>query len=115
MLSKTEIEFLKNPQSFSADYRRVMRHRVKTKAEEFRAQIALLQGCGALGVNGLSVTENCNGVTEFCNSEQSSKQADFNKRAPRMGFEPMRNGCSTGSQGPRVNHSATSALTNQQF
>jgi hypothetical protein len=29
--------------------------------------------------------------------------------APRMGFEPMRTLRSTGSQGPRVNHSAISA------
>ena len=118
MLSKTEIEFLKNPQSFSADYSRVMRHRIKIKAEDFRAQIALLQGCGALGGNGLSVTnvtENCNGVTEYCNDKQSLNQVAFNKRAPRMGFEPMRTRWSTGSQGPRVNHSATSALTIQQF
>jgi hypothetical protein len=98
-----------SPQSFSADYSRVMRHRIRTKTEEFRSQIALLQGCGALGDNRLSVTENCNGVTEYCNVKKSSNQADLSKRAPRMGFEPMRNGCSTGSQGPRVNHSATSA------
>ena len=76
MLSKTEIEFLKNPTRFDADYRRVMRHRVKAKAEEFRAQIALLQGCEALGVNGLSVTENCNGVTEFCNGQQNQKSVN---------------------------------------
>jgi hypothetical protein len=111
MLSKTEIEFLNNPQKFNSDYSRVMRHRIKIKAGEFHAQIALLQGCKALEGNGLS-------VTEFSNGQQNQKglnQADFNKRAPRMGFEPMRNGCSTGSQGPRVNHSATSALTIQQF
>ena len=76
MLSKTEIEFLKNPQSFSADYSRVMRHRIKAKAEDFRVQIALLQGCGALEGNGLSVTENCNGVTEFCNGQQNQKSAN---------------------------------------
>jgi len=67
------MEFLKNPKKFDADYSRVMRHRIKIKAEEFRAQIALLQGCGALGVNGLSVTENCNGVTEFCKCQQNQK------------------------------------------
>ena len=92
MLSKTEIEFLKNPERFGADYRRVMRHRVKAKAEEFRAQITLLQGCGALEGNGLSVTENCNGVTEFCNgqqNQQSLNQIAFVKGMVRSpGFEP---------------------------
>jgi hypothetical protein len=55
MLSKTEIEFLKNPESFEAGYIRVMRHRIKSKSEAFRAQIALLQDCGALV--GIGVTE----------------------------------------------------------
>jgi hypothetical protein len=88
MLSKTEIEFLKNPERFDADYRRVMRHRVKAKAEEFRAQIALLQGCGALEGNGLSVTENCNGVTEFCNGQENKQglnQAAFLKTKVEVG------------------------------
>ena len=75
MLSKTEIEFLNNPQEFNADYSRVMRHRIKIKTEEFPAQIALLQGCGALEDNGLSVTENCNGVTEFCNGQTELKSS----------------------------------------
>ena len=75
MLSKMEIKFLKNPESFEL-ITALMRHRVKTKAEEFRAQIALLQGCGAFAGNGLSVTENCNGVTEFCNGQQNQKSAN---------------------------------------
>jgi len=84
MLSKTEIEFLKNPQGFNADYSRVMRHRIKTKAEDFRAQIALLQGYGALEGNGLNVTENCNGVTEFSNDKQSSNRVAFSEREVQM-------------------------------
>ena len=83
-----EIKFLKNPESFEL-ITALMRHRVKTKAEEFRAQIALLQGCGAFAGNGLSVTENCNGVTEYCNGKQSLNQVDFNNWAPGMGFEPQ--------------------------
>ena len=69
-----------------------MRQRIKAKTEEFRAQIALLQGCGALGGNGLGVTENCNGVTEFSNDNQSSNRVAFSDgkelvvRSP--GFEP---------------------------
>jgi hypothetical protein len=50
----------------------------------------LLQGCGALEGNGLSVTGNCNGVTEFSNEEQSSNRVAFSERemvrSPR--FEP---------------------------
>jgi hypothetical protein len=34
----------------------------------------------------------------------------YEKEAPGMGFEPMRTGRSTGSQGPRVNRSAIPAM-----
>jgi hypothetical protein len=112
MLSKVEVKFLKSPEKFGADYARVLRHRIKAKSAQLRSELALLD------MSGPSVTENCNGVTEFCNgqhNQQSSNQAALSKRAPRMGFEPMRTRESTGSQGPRVNHSATSAQTSQQF
>ena len=109
MLSKTEIEFLKNPERFDANYRRVMRHRVKAKTEEFRAQIALLQGYMPLEGKGLSVTENSNGVTEFCNgqkNQQGLNQVAFkNPLELGMGIEPIYNS----SAGCRLNHSATPA------
>jgi hypothetical protein len=74
MLSKIELEFLKSPESFDADYRRVLRHRVNSKVQELREEMELLQKCG------FGVTENCNGVTEFCNgqqNQQSLNQAAF--------------------------------------
>ena len=71
MLSKTEIEFLNNPQKFDADYSRVMRHRIKIKTEEFHAQIALLQGREAFEDTGLSVTENCNGITNIVTANRA--------------------------------------------
>ena len=108
MLSRIELEFLKSPENFNTDYRRILRHRVKSKVQKIRSVVALLEA------HGVSVTENCNGVTEFCNgqeNQQSLNQAAFNKVAPGMGFEPMRTLRSTGSQGPRVNHSAIPALS----
>jgi hypothetical protein len=74
MLSKMEIEFLKSPQDFGPNYRRVLRHRVNSKAQRIRQEIALLERCG------FSVTENCNGVTEFCNGQQRSDQAVLPER-----------------------------------
>ena len=65
MLSKSEIEFLKNPQRFDADYRRVLRHRVKAKTAILRNQLSLLEGSEP------SITVNCNGVTEFSNCQQN--------------------------------------------
>ena len=77
MQSKIELEFLKSPESFDADYRRVLRHRVNLKIQGLHEEMELLQKCG------FSVTENCNGVTEFCNGQQnqkSSNQAAFVER-----------------------------------
>ena len=83
MLSKIEVKFLKSPENFGPDYRRVLRHRVMSKVQVMRDEIGLLERCG------FSVTENCNGVTEFCNGQQSLNQAAFKGvlvRSPR--FEP---------------------------
>ena len=76
MLSKTELEFLKAPERFEPDYRRTLRFRIKSKVEKIKSEIALLEA------NGISVTENRNGVTEFCNGgkiERAQKQTDFGK------------------------------------
>ena len=74
MLSKAEAEFLKSPENFSADYARVLRHRIKAKNARLRSELTLLDMSGPNG------TENCNGVTEFCNvdeNEKTLKQAHF--------------------------------------
>jgi hypothetical protein len=73
MLSKTELEFLKCPERFDADYRRVLHYRINSKAAELRREITLLE------TRGFRVTENCNGATEFCNGEQSPNQAALEK------------------------------------
>ena len=86
MLSKNELEFLKSPESFNADYSRVLRCRIKAKTAQLHKQLALLE------VSGLSVTENCKGVTEFCNGQQNQKslnQADFgNQWSLRRDLDP---------------------------
>ena len=82
MLSKIELEFLKSPENFSTDYARVFRHLIKAKTAQLRSELALLD------VPGLSVTENCNGATEFCNgqqNQQSPNQADFLKTEVKIG------------------------------
>jgi hypothetical protein len=69
MLSKVELEFLKSPESFGADYSRVLRHRIKVKRAQLREESVLFG-------EKVNVTENCN-VTEFCNGKQSPNQAAF--------------------------------------
>ena len=74
MSSKIELEFLKSPENFGADYSRVLRHRIKAKSAQLREELALINHLG------LGVTENCNGVTEFGNGQRiqkAQKQTDF--------------------------------------
>jgi hypothetical protein len=68
MLSKTEIKFLENPETFEPNYRKVLKHRVNRKIRAFRHELYLMRSLGL-------VTENCNRVTENCNHEISSNQA----------------------------------------
>ena len=69
MLSKAEMEFLKNPEKFDGVYRRVLRHRINVKSVQIREHAMLLQGVG------LNVTENCNAVTNSRNANQDTNQA----------------------------------------
>ena len=67
LLSKIELEFLKSPENFNADYARVLRHRIKTKRAQMHDELTLLVGAH------LGITENCNGFTEFCNGQQNNQ------------------------------------------
>ena len=67
MLSKAEIEFLKNPEKFDTDYRYVLRHRVKVKSAQMCEHAIMLQGVG------LNLTENCKNLTNFCNVQSELK------------------------------------------
>jgi hypothetical protein len=69
MLSKIELEFLESPESFDADYRRVLRHRIKAKIRGLQSELSMLESAGFM-----SVKENLNGVTEFRNGEPSLNQ-----------------------------------------
>lgn len=71
MLSRIEVKFLKSPENFDPDYRRVLRHRVNSKIQRIRDEVALLERCG------VRVTENCNGITEFCNGKSVLNQVAF--------------------------------------
>jgi hypothetical protein len=86
MLSKTEMEFLKRPDEFNADYAKVLRSRINNKVRNLREEIAILENAGII------VTENCNAVTEYCNPSKPANQAAFAERSGKMvrspGFEP---------------------------
>ena len=87
MLSKVELEYLKAPEKFDAAYSRVLKCRIKAKSAHMQEEAMLLKGAG------LSVTENCNAVTDFSNANQSSNQALNAKwMAGPLGFEPRTSG-----------------------
>ena len=67
MLSQIELEFLKSPERFDANYRRVLRHRIKAKVEQLHYELPLLA----------SIIKDCNSVTDFRNGQISSNQAAF--------------------------------------
>jgi hypothetical protein len=69
MFSKAELEFLKNPEKFNADYARVLRCRIRAKTTQIY-NLTLLQS------SGFSAKESCNGVTEFSNGQQNQISAN---------------------------------------
>ena len=83
MLSQKEIEFLQSPNSFATEYRKALRHRIRSKVESLREEIKILE------MAGYKVTENCNLVTKFNNPQINSNQASFkNTMVGLPGFEP---------------------------
>ena len=68
MLSKTELEFLKNPSSFDANYAKSLRHRINTKTRELKEEMQLLARSGI-------VAENSNPAAEFSNPKKNAERA----------------------------------------
>ena len=71
MLSRTELNYLKSPESFNADYQRILRYRIKAKVQRLKVILPLLDK------SGFSVTESYNSVTDFRNNQISLNQAAF--------------------------------------
>jgi hypothetical protein len=78
MLSKIELEFLKSPESFNANYTYGIRHRLNRKVKALSEEIGLLQKSGYL-----NLTENCkvnSDLTEICKNQQNPNQAVLSER-----------------------------------
>ena len=81
MLSKVEAEFLRNPEAFSADYAKQLKHRIRTKVlavGKVMEDIALLESAGFL------VTGSSTEVTDSHNLNLLQNQ----KMVGLPGFEP---------------------------
>ena len=84
MLSKVEMEYLRFPESFDANYSKVLRHRIRDKVQSLQEELMLLDSAGFL-----PVMEKYNSVTEFRNGESVLNQAAFDNRVVlRPGFGP---------------------------
>ena len=73
MLSQIEREFLIEPSRFNANYRRVLRHRIKSKVQALQRDLPLIMA------RLPDIIKECNGITEFRNDKISMNRADFNK------------------------------------
>ncbi len=60
LLSKIEIEFLKSPESFNANYAYGIKHRLNCKVKTLREELELLKKSGFLNLTG-----NSNNLTDF--------------------------------------------------
>ena len=63
MLSKTEQEFLRNPDKFSPDYARSLRHRIKAKRAQIQDELSLL---GVAEINNGAADCSNNGLNSKC-------------------------------------------------
>ncbi len=104
MLSKSELKFLTEGGTGNPDYDRVMKHRIRAKLLKFERDVPVLKRNDwsrrwLLQVLS-SVTENCNGATEFRNAGENENSPNnapsVRKVAPGRGFEPLR------PKGPQV-------------
>ncbi len=82
LLSQKEIENLRYPESFNANYKYFLKHQIKNKVHALSDELVLLSDAGFL--NSLS---DFNKTQEASNKLKSSLVNE--KEAGPMGFEPM--------------------------
>jgi hypothetical protein len=86
MLSRAEIEFLRNPSNFDANYSKSLRCRLNKKVKTLRQEMQLLEEAGFVVANNRNwVTKNsCGG--NGANRSSPQNPSAFMVRSP--GFEP---------------------------
>ena len=60
ILSKAELQYLKTPENFTANYSKVLRSRIRIKVSAFNQELSVLANAGLLSANCNPVTENRN-------------------------------------------------------
>ncbi len=88
MLSQKEIEFLRSPDKFNANYRYYLKHQIKNKVQAFDEELLLLQNAGFLDSLRVS-TKSLRDSTKDVLNEKSSGKASFREMmVGPPGFEP---------------------------
>lgn len=87
MLSQAEIEFLRNPSNFDANYSKSLRHRLNKKVKTLRRELQLLQEAGfVVARNGNWVAkDSCLG--EGANRDSFQKRGVIMVRSPGLGLQ----------------------------
>ena len=84
MLSQKEVEFLRSPENFSADYSYVLKYKIKSKVKALNNELELLQRAGLIEFSKIvEFSKNTNNEDKFKSSFKMETVAG------PMGFEPM--------------------------
>jgi hypothetical protein len=81
MLSAIELEYLKNPECFGANYAYVLKHRIKQKVSALQEELAFLNSAGFL-------TESCKNLTEISKNQKSLNQVAFMNQSLKVVLRP---------------------------
>ena len=75
LLRKIEVEFLKSPENFKADYGYVLTHRIRGKIQALQKDIALLNSAGFMNLAQFSknLTENNKNIAENIKIQQCNQ------------------------------------------
>jgi hypothetical protein len=90
MLSQKENEYLRSPESFSADYSYVLKHKIRSKVKTLNGELALLGSAGFLNLTDFDkITEN----SKICGNAEKLENRSFSQKNKNMmvglpGFEP---------------------------
>ena len=84
MLSQKEIEFLRSPENFSADYSYVLKYKIKSKVKALNNELELLQRAGLIEFSK---------ITEISKNNKSEDKLKSSVKgeilAGPKGFEPL--------------------------
>ena len=80
MMSKTEIRFLKEPEAFNPEYRRILRLRIRRKISRLKDALRLLLESEFSNEIASLITENCNTLQNPVTPKTETEKTQFKPR-----------------------------------